>query len=475
LVLVNIYLKRFNISQQRKTKAKLTEGPVDKILIKMTIPMIFGMLGMIAFNLVDTFFVGKIGTNELAALSFTFPIVMTIVSIALGLGIGASAVISGAIGKGDHHKVQRLTTDSLILAFVVVTAFVTAGLLTIDTLFSALGAKPEMIPLIKQYMTIWYIGMPFVVVPMVGNNAIRATGDTKTPSMIMLVAVTVNFIMDPLLIFGIGPFPKLGLQGAAIATVMARAITFTVAFYILSVREKMISFALPKFKEVLQSWKAVLHIGIPEAGSRIIVPISIGIITRILSGFGAAAVAGFGVASRIEFFSLSVVYALCSAFGPFTGQNLGAGKFHRVKEGVKVAEKIALFWGLFIFLLLVSFSAPIATIFNKDPEVIIVIRMYLLIVPISFIFQGFVLITRTALNIMRRPFIAVGLIVTQMLILYIPLAFLGAKLFEVKGVFSATVTAYIVAGTLSLYVLNRVLKKMENSIRVEEKVVEGER
>lgn len=188
-------------------RAILTEEPVGKTLTKLTWPMVIGILGMVTFNLADTFFVGRLGTLELAALSFTFPVVMVVSSLALGLGIGTSSVVSRAIGEGDEAKVKRLTTDSIILSFLVVGVFVVVGRLTIEPVFRMLGATPDILPLVKQYMQIWYPGMIFVVVPMVGNSAIRATGDTKTPSAIMLIAVTVNFIFDPLFIFGIGPFP----------------------------------------------------------------------------------------------------------------------------------------------------------------------------------------------------------------------------------------------------------------------------
>ncbi|GAI71534.1 unnamed protein product, partial [marine sediment metagenome] len=261
---------------QTLKRARLTEGPVGKTLVRLTIPMIFGIVGIVAFNLVDTFFVGKLGTDELAALSFTFPVVLIINSLAHGLGIGASAVISRAIGEGDHHKVQRLTTDSLVLSVLLVAFFVVLGQLTINQIFRLLGATPEILPLIKQYMRIWYFGMIFVVVPMVGNNAIRATGDTKTPSIIMIVAVVFNFIFDPMLIFGIGPFPRLELAGAAIATVISRGITFLVALYVLYFRDKMLTFVKPKIRDIITSWKRILYIGLPNAGTRMVIPLAIG-------------------------------------------------------------------------------------------------------------------------------------------------------------------------------------------------------
>jgi putative MATE family efflux protein len=445
--------------QNKRSTAKLIEGPIGKTLTKMTIAMTLGMMGMVAFNLVDTFFVGKLGTDQLAALSFTFPVVLVVSSIALGLGFGASAVISRAIGEGNHHKVQRLTTDSLLLAFIIVIGFVTIGQFTIEPLFKALGATSKIIPYIKTYMRIWYFGMPFVVVPMVGNNAIRATGDAKTPSIIMLVAVSVNTILDPLLIFGIGPFPEFGIKGAAIATIISRFITFSVALWVLIKREKMISFNIPKFNEILNSWKQVLFIGIPIAGARIIVPITIGIITRIVSSYGIKAVAGFGVASRLEFFSLAVIHALASVFGPFIGQNLGAKKYNRIHTAINISRRFTIFWEIAIFILLILLRNQIAGIFNKDPQVISTIALYLTIVPISYALQGIFILSTTALNVIHKPLQAASLTIFQMFILCIPLVILGSYLFGLTGIFVAIALSYIISGIISRLVLMNYFKR----------------
>jgi putative MATE family efflux protein len=438
-------------------KPRLTEGPVAKTLLNLTVPMIFGMVGMVAFNLVDTFFVGQLGTQELAALSFTFPIIMVIGSLAMGIGTGASAVISQAIGRGDHHKVQRLTTDSLFLSFLLVAFFVALGMLTIDPLFRLLGAEPEIIPLIREYMVIWYPGVLFLIIPMVGNNAIRATGDTKTPSAIMLVAVVVNIILDPLLIFGLGPFPMLGLTGAAIATVVSRAITLVFAMWVLYYRDRMMTFELPALKEVIDSWKSILHIGLPVAGTRLLSPIAMGVIIALVASYGHEAVAAFGVGIRIEFFALTVVFALSTVMGPFVGQNWGARRFERVNLGVKYSIVFSLAWGVAMFTMLALAARPIASLFNDDPQVISIIMLYLWIVPIGYALFSVFQISTMTLNVLNRPGSAAVLMVIQMFILYIPLAYLGSYLFGLTGIFVAIVLAYSLSGIASHFVLKRVL------------------
>lgn len=438
-------------------KATMVRGPVGKTLFKLTIPMIFGMISMVAFNLVDTFFVGQLGTLELAALSFTFPVIMVIGSLALGLGVGASAVISRAIGEGDHRKVQRLTTNSLTLAVLIVAFFVSIGLLTINAVFSLLGAAAKILPLIRQYMSIWYLGMIFVVVPMVGNNAIRANGDTKTPAVIMFVAVLVNAILDPLLIFGIGPFPRLELAGAAIATVIARASALFVSLYVLNYKYKMLSFVLPALKSVLNSWKRILYIGIPAAGSRLIVPLTIGIITKFVSSYGPEAVAAFGVSTRIEFFTMAAVFALASVLGPFVGQNWGAQKQERMNLGIKYSKLFSLGWGAAMFIVLAMAARLIASMFSKNPAVISGIVLYLRIVPLGYGLMGVFVLSTFTLNVLNRPLHAAALSFTEMLVLYVPLAYIGSYFFGLWGVFAALALAYFIAGIAAHFVLARVL------------------
>ncbi len=286
-------------NSREQNRAVLTGGPVGSTIVRLTFQMTAGILGMVAFNLTDTFFVSRLGTSELAALSFTFAVVLVLTRLAMGIGIGASSVISRAIGVGDWRSVRRITTDSLILSISLVIVLSAVGLTTIRPLFRLLGASDEILPLVARYMKIWYFGLPFVVFPMVSNNAIRATGDMKTPALIMLTAVAVNGVLDPLLIFGIGPFPRMGLEGAATATVIGRAVTFTVSFYVVFRRLGMITFEKPSLAEMIDSWKRILFIGLPSAATRIILPLGIGVVTRIAAEFGPRAVAAIGVSYRV--------------------------------------------------------------------------------------------------------------------------------------------------------------------------------
>lgn len=427
-------------------KQKLTEGSVSRHLVNLTVPMIWGVFAVIAFNLADTYFVGQLGTKPLAAMSFTFPVVMTLGSLAMGLGVGASSIIARAIGEGDRQKVQRLTTDSLTLSLLVVGLFVLLGLATIDPLFSTLGAGPDVLPLIRQYMQIWYFGMIFLVVPMVGNSAIRASGNTKVPSIIMIVAGGINIVLDPLFILGWGGFPRLEVAGAALATVISRAMTLVAALLFLHYRERMLCFNLPKPEQVLNSWKSILYVGLPAAATNMVTPISIGFITSIIAFYGPEAVAGFGIASRIESLALIVPMALAAIIGPFVGQNWGAKQYDRVTLSLRQSSLFCACWGTLTAAILAVSARWLPSLFDSNPEVVAIAATYLLFVPISYGAMGIILISNASFNALGKPIPSVVTILTRMLVLYVPLAYLGSKLFGVNGIFAAACFANMAVG-----------------------------
>jgi len=444
---------------KKATRATLVEGEETRLLIKLTIPMIFGLLSMILYNLVDTFFVGQLGKNQLAALSFTFPVVLTIQSLALGIGIGTSSIMSRALGRDDISLTKRYATDSLSLGILIVAVVVLAGFLTLNPLFTLLGAKNIILGYIKEYMKIWYIGMLFVVIPMIGNNAMRAVGDSKTPGTIMVIGAVSNSILDPFLIFGIGFFPRLEIKGAAIATVIGRGITFLITIYVLYFKKNLLLMKLPKLKEIFNSWGKILYIGIPNAIIKMIIPLGMGVITGIISRFGASAVAAYGVATRIEFFSLAIINALSSIIGPFIGQNWGAKKYNRVCRGFKSGEKLSIIVGLVATILLFIFAKPIASIFSKNKDIIKYLVLFLYIAPISYAAQGIFLIAGASLNALNKPFHAAGLSFIEMFILYIPLAIFLSNIIGVLGIFIALCFAYIVTGIFSHITFFRVIEK----------------
>lgn len=448
-----------------KRHKDLTDGNIAKQLATMVWPMLFGHLGIMIFNLADTYFLGRLGVNELAAISFTFPVIMFINSLSQGVGIGTSSLISRNIRVADHDTLKMMASRALLLGFLIVLTFVIIGQFTVRPLFRALGAGDEILDNVVAYMRIWYFGVPFVVFPMIGNNIVRATGDTFQPGMLMLTSSIINIILDPLLIFGIGFFPRMGIRGAALATVIARSISFMIIMVILIKREKLLTLALGKVRDILKTWKQLAYIAGPAALAMLITPVSVGFITRILAGFGKEAVAAFGVASRVEMFVLMTVASLGSVLIIFIGQNFSRHQFGRIFTALKYGLAFSLVWGAFAFVLLLIFGKPIAGIFTDNQNVVAIAAAYFSIVGAAYGFQGLVMLSTAGYNGLNKPYPSAFFSLLRTLILYVPLAWIGSKLFGLTGVFWSGFIANIIAGGTAFFFLYRTVCKLEGSCR----------
>ena len=438
----------------KSRKAKLTEGSVGRHLVDMTVPIMFGITMMMAQSIIDAWFLGKVGDLALAAFSFGFPILMIITSVAIGLGAGTSSVVARAIGAGDLQRARRLATDSLLLSFLVTGTLALIGIMTIEPLFRLLGAPADMIPMIKSFMTILYCGIPFMVVGMVGTSSMRATGDTVLPGKLMMASALLNVILDPVFIFGIGPVPAMGLDGAATASLLARGSMFLATLYFMVHRLDMVSFNKPNPAELRKSWADILHVGLPAAGTNVIVPVTMTLITAMIARYGPEAVAGFGVASRIEALVLVIFYSLSSVIGPFVGQNLSAGHEQRIQQSLRLSASFCMAFGLVIALLLAFSANWLPTLFSQNPEVTSVTRTFLWIAPVGYGAYGVIMVMNAAFNGLGRPMPAVYISTVRMLLLYLPLAFVGQHWFGIAGIFGAYALANLLSGLLS-YTLAR--------------------
>lgn len=428
----------------------LTDGPVGRTLWNLTLPMIAGFFSMIAFNLVDTIFVAQLGTEPLAAMSFTFPVIFFLAGMIVGLGTGTASVIARAVGAGDAHRARRLTTDAILLGFVWAIVVSVLGLLTIDPLFTLLGASPPIRALIGQYMSILFGGIFVFIVPVLGNHSMRGYGDTLTPSLIMMGAAVINAILDPLLIYGLFGFPRMELAGAALATIIARATSLAAAIWVLHWKKRLLVRVRPRLLDAWDSWRPILIVALPAAAANLSVPVSMAVITHLASRFGPGAVAAVGSGIRLENMALMVVLALAAAVIPFIGQNFGAGRFDRVRGGYFFSARFSIFYGLGIWALFIVLAHPIARLFSDDAEVIEYFVWFMRIMPGGYPLLGIGHVTIAAFNSINRPFHAAMINLVRMFFLAVPLAYLGAWLFSVPGIFGGMALANIISGAGAL-------------------------
>jgi putative MATE family efflux protein len=434
-------------------RASLLQGDVRTALRSQSIPMMFGLVFLLSVHLVDTYFVGQLGTDALAAMTFTFPVVSLIMSISMGLGVGTTAAVARALGAGDTTAVRRLATHAVLLGVLVVAVISVLGITTQRAVFSALGAGPALLPLLEQYMTIWYAGALFVVVPMLLNSIQRASGDARTPALLMMLLAVTNLVLAPMLIFGLGPAPALGIRGAAIATVSAQALTLLVSVYFVGVRMKLIDLdrlRRPRLAEILGSWRQILGVGVPAAITNALTPLATGLLTAIVASQGSAAVAGFGIGSRIEGLLLLAPMALAASLAPFVGQNYGAQQGARVTEGLRLSRRFVLLWGLGTWLVLLVTAPWVARLFSQDATVIDAARSYLWLVPLSYGASGLVSVASAAFNAVDRAIRATVLSATRSLALAVPMAWIGGELGGMDGLLAGMVVATLAAGVLAV-------------------------
>jgi putative MATE family efflux protein len=303
-----------------------------------------------------------------------------------------------------------------------------------------------MIPLIRGFMLILYAGVPFIVVGMVGMASMRATGDTRLPSKLMIAGAVLNVIFDPVFIFGLGPIPALGLNGAAIAGLLARVLVSIGAFYYLRHRLDMLSLAKPDPEELRRSWRDILQVGIPAAGTNVIVPVATAIVTAMIAAYGPEAVAGFGVASRIESLVLVMFYALSAIIGPFVGQNLSAGRHDRILDSLRLCTIFCIGSGLAIAGMLALLADFLPTLFSDNPDVIGVTTLYLWLAPAGYGCYGMVMVMNAAFNGVGKPMPGVVVSLSRTIVLYLPLALLARQWFDAAGIFAAYAAANVISG-----------------------------
>lgn len=444
-------------------KARLTEGPIGRSLLRMSIPMFFGMIGFALFNFFDTYFVGQLGTNPLAALSYTVSTMLIMFALAFGLGTGVTASVAKAIGEGNNEKVKRLTTDGIFLAIVLGLFLTLVGYPNIEPLFRLLGADDEVMPYIFEYMEIWYLGVPLIIIPMVGNSAIRAQGNMLIPALIMGVSILTNIFLDYGLILGNFGFPRLEVFGASLATFISRFLTLIAGVAFLHYKFNMLSMAGFSFKKMFQSWGEILKIGLPSILTQLIIPLAISIAVGYAGTLpnSKQLVATMQTSGRVDFFAMAVVVSLGTVLIPFVAQNLGAQKYDRIKSALRIGRIFSIVWGGLMTVLFIYFRDAFGPIFMKeDGDVIFFEYMseFYWIVPYSFIFRMIYVIETSSINALQKPIITGGLTFGQMLLIYIPFAYIFGEQIGYRGIFYAFVLATVVGGIAAYFVHKRLIK-----------------
>lgn len=442
---------------EQHQKSDLLTGPIAPTLRRMTLPMIMALITMMSFNLVDTYFIGQLGTRPLAAISFTFPVTFTVISLSIGLGIGTSAVVARLIGQRQYEQAKIYGGASIWLSSLLVAALSAVGFWLRDPLFALLGASAATRALIMQYMDIWFAGSVLLIIPMIANAVLRAGGETRLPSLVMAGSGVLNALFDPLLIFGLGPFPRMELAGAAVASLCSWLVG-SIDILVLIVRQQRVVLLPLPLKVLWQAWKAVCRIGLPAAAANMLTPLANALMTALVATMGPAVVAAYGVGARLESISSLVVLSLSMTLPPLISQNFGAGQLSRVGEAYRKVIGFVMVWQLVVYGALCLLLPWITQAFAPEPKVAEVLKWFVWVMPLSYGMQGIIILTNSSFNALHRPMAAMIMSVLRFFIFFIPLSFLGAKLGDVPGLFIGGALANLLTGSVAWQWFNRLLR-----------------
>ncbi|ERB64312.1 MATE family efflux transporter [Vibrio coralliilyticus OCN008] len=427
-------------------------------LFKMTWPMLFGVLSLMSFQLVDSAFIGQLGVLPLAAQGFTLPIQMIIIGIQVGLGIATTAVIAKAIGANNTrfaHQLGGLVIAIGTIGVAVISVFI--YLIRVPIL-QLLSAPDTLFPVIDSYWVYWLVSAWTGALLYFLYSVCRANGNTMLPGTMMMVTSVLNLILDPFFIFTL----DLGLNGAAIATIIAFGIGILIVAPKVT-RKHWMSFDWHDLN-ITQSVKSIGNIMGPAMISQLLPPLSSMLATKLLAGFGTAAVAAWALGSRFEFFAIVSVLALTMSMPPMVGRLLGAKNITDIRRLVVIASQFVIGFQLLIAAFTWLSADWLASLMTSESQVTEILIWHLLIVPVSLGPLGICMLMVSIANALGKSYTALTISALRLFAFFLPCLWLGAYLGGIEGLFWGSMVGNLLAGICAWLMYQKALRQIEANL-----------
>jgi putative MATE family efflux protein len=441
----------------------LTQGSVTKHLLHMSAFMAVSMMAQTLYLLADLYWVGRLGKEAIAAVGVAGNLTMIVLALTQMLGVGTTTLISHAAGQKDQTRAELVFNQSFVMSILVALALGVFGFLMMDVYSNSLSADAITATLAKKYL-LWFIPALLLQFPLVAlGSALRATGIIKPTVGLQVLSVLLNIILAPLLIFGVGPFPKLGVTGAALASFIAILVADVLMVIYFEKKYHYLRFRFAQMRPQLKIWSKMLHIGVPAGTEFVLLFVYIVIVYGIIRGFGPAAQAGFGVGARVMQALFLPVVALAFAVSPVVGQNFGGRRADRVRQSVYSAIAIATAMMLVLALLAYFASGLLILPFSRDPHVIAFGSEYLRIVALNFVAAGIVFTTSSIFQGIGNTWPPLLSSATRLFLFVLP-ALLVARTpgFEIRHVWYLSVGSQLIQACFNLLLLRRELRRKLN-------------
>lgn len=421
-------------------------------LFQLTWPMLFGVLSLMSFQLIDSAFIGQLGVLPLAAQGFTMPMQMVIIGIQVGLGIATTSVISRALGEKKTHYAKQLGGLILLLGTVSIGLIVSGIYFFRQALLAMLDAPANINAIIDQYWVLWLIGAWLGAILYFLYSVCRSNGNTVLPGSMMVVTSVINIVLDPIFIF----YFDLGIQGAALATVIA----FAVGIFVVGPKVMTKHWILfdRQGLNIRSSLRSILKIMGPAMISQLFPPISAIFATKLIASFGAAAVAAWAVAQRFEFFAIVPVLALTMSMPPMVGRLLGEKNIDQIRQLVSIALKsIIIFQTILALLTLLGVSLWVE-LMSSEASVQRILSWHLSLVPFSLSFLGVCILLVSICNAVGRSYTALLISALRLFVFFLPCLWLGSQWFGTQGLFYGAFIGNILAGMTAWLMYQRTMR-----------------
>ncbi len=448
-------MEKMKITKQKSHRFKvepkeILSSNVLKTLFRLSVPTMIAFAFQTTFNFVDRFFISRLGDLQLGAIGMSFAVQSILIAIGSGIGAGSSSIVARLIGAKREKDAGIAAEHSMLIVIVFSVIFSIFGPLLTKPLFLLLGASEQMLPYILNYINIILFGSFFQFFSMIGNGIIRGEGNSITPMRVMLAGTFTNIVLDPILIFGFGPIPSLGIRGAAIATVIGRGVSSVILALSLFGKKNIVKMNFKVFRFDFSFVRGIFSVGGPSIISQLASSLGLSLLFVILKKYGDTVKAAFTMGFTYQQVAFLPLLGISMGVLTMTGQNYGAKNYKRVKDVLSRAL-IATMLIMGGFTLVFSLgSGLLVRVFSRDTEVIKAGKTLLIILSLGFPFVAVRMVVVNLFQGLGKGFRALVLNLMQMVLLTIPFAALFSYFIGVNGVWYGFLAGNVLTAVIAL-------------------------
>jgi len=392
------------------------------------------MITSALYSIVDIFWVARLGYQAIAALTIVWPYFILVIAVSVGTGVGINALVSRRFGERHIEAANHVAGQIFSLAGFFGVIFLLAAVFFAESILVMSGATPDIIDFATQYLTVLGFGMPFLFFGVIASSLLRGSGEALRPMIFMIAGTVTNIILDPLLIFGIGPFPEMGIRGAALATVISQLLSAGLYFYYIVARKSAYRVKLACLRPSLPILRDIYRVGFPSMTMMITESVAFALVNNVLSAFGSVAIAAVGIGFRILDLAWMPMYGVSQGLLPIVGFNFGARLWKRLWRAVKLASVGLALFSVPALVLLEIFAPQLIGIFSDDPELMAIAVPAMRIILSALVVVGPSILFITTFQGLSKGKDALILSLVRQFIFLVPLLFLLPRIWGINGV-----------------------------------------